>query len=146
MNVDYGRDTLQTYSGLFFSLLLFIFVSLYAVEKVDTLIYNKDVDILSVVNRNFYDRKYIFDYSQGFNVAVAFASFDDQNEYLLDPTYGRLVFEKAYWGVDENGSFFTSYVEMNSQRCTKEELGFGEPERMKFMPTDINSVEPVEQK
>ena len=146
MKLDYGRDTLQTYAGLFFSVLLFIFVSFYAAQKVDILINKKDVDVLSVVNKNFYDSKYIFDYSKGFNVAVAFTSYESQSEYILDPTYGRLVFEKVSWGVDETGSFFTNYEEMDKHVCTKEELGHGDPEGLKFLPVETNSVEVVEQK
>ena len=146
MSLDYGRDTLQTYAGLFFSVLLFIFVSFYAAQKVDILINKKDVDVLSVVNKNFYDSKYIFDYSKGFNVAVAFTASDNQSEYILDPTYGRLVFEKVSWGTDENGSFFTNYEEMDTHICTKDELGLGDPEGMKFMPKDINVDGFVEQK
>ena len=47
----------------------------------------------------------IFDYEQGFNVAVAFSAYDSEREPILDPSIGELYFAVAKWGsrIDENG-------------------------------------------
>jgi len=37
---------------------------------------------------------------------MAFTSFDDETEDILDPSYGSVVFAIDEWGVDENGATF----------------------------------------
>ena len=72
------------------------------------MISKKDVDILSTVNDDTYTSDDVFDYKNGFNIAVAFTAFDSETEWILDPTYGSLVFNHLSWGQDETtGSPFT---------------------------------------
>ena len=76
---------------------------------------------------SYYDTDYVFDYSQGFNVAVAFSNFSskrsDLDRFTLNPSIGSLVFSTAYWGVDDNGNTLGSKIELESHACTAEQLG-----------------------
>lgn len=50
---------------------------------------------------------YTFNYESGLNIAVAFTSFDNGKEPILDKSYGELVFNEYTWGRDEQGEYFS---------------------------------------
>ena len=66
----------------------------------------------------------IFDYDQGFNIAVAFSAYDSETEPILDPSIGDLYFAVASWGIeiDVNGEsiFYERYERLETNRCTAE--------------------------
>ena len=80
--------------GSFCSLILLIIVLAYTYIKTDTWIYKEDVDIMSSTQPEYFSDSYIFDYSQGLNFAIAFTAYDNERDDILDPSYGRLSFER----------------------------------------------------
>ena len=80
---------------------------LYLFQKADVLVNNKDVDILSTVNRLFFDADEKFSFKDGLNIAVAFSAYDNEEEWSLDKKYGNLVFIEYSWGQDDDGKVFT---------------------------------------
>ena len=65
----------------------------------------KDVDILSTTTHAHYDPDYIFTNKKGFNIAAAFTAYDSNPEPILDETYGQLVFNHYYWGMQPDGNY-----------------------------------------
>ena len=78
--------------GSICSLFLFLVVGSYAYQKTDVWNHKKDVDIMSSIQANYFNSDYVFDYDAGLNYAVAFTAYDSVTEYILDPSYGNLVF------------------------------------------------------
>ena len=94
----------------------------------------KNVDILFTVNDNYFKPDtpgYLINYKDNdFNIAAAFTAFDSETEEILDPTYVELVFERYYWGVQEDGKYKASRERINSaHKCTPEELGIVDNEK-----------------
>ena len=100
MKLDAGVEALPSKAGFFFTILLSIVVIGYATVKADVLMYKKDIDIMSVVKRDFYAPEEPFDYSDGLNIAVAFTAYDDETEPILDPSIGELIFESYEFGQE----------------------------------------------
>ena len=64
------------------------------------------MDIITTVNENALTSDSIFTYKTGLNFAVAFTAYDGETEWILDPSYGELVFKQNSWGVNPDGTFF----------------------------------------
>ena len=61
---------------------------------------------MSVTNQLHYEDTEAFTKENGFNIAVGFTAYDSSTEWILDRTYGRLVFTSHTWGHLENGDPF----------------------------------------
>ena len=110
--------------GSILSILLFITMSCYVYLKADVLIAKKDVDVLSTVNDLFFTYEDVISYENGFNFAVAFTAYDNDEEPILDPSYGEIVFNHFKWGTDAEENYFYERARINSTHtCTPEELG-----------------------
>ena len=133
MKLDDGMKALPTSMGLCLTVVLFVCVMAYSVLKIDTLVHVKDVDILSAVNDRFYDPDYIFRAEDGLNFAVGLTAWDSTKESILDPSIGRIRFIAYEWGSDELGNPYSSYDEIPSHACSREELGLV-GENPAFMP------------
>ena len=59
----------------------------YAYTKLDVLIQRKDVDVTTSVKNLHFDDSFVFEAKNGFNVAVAFTSYDSEREWILEPAY-----------------------------------------------------------
>ena len=92
MKLDGGRATLPSCCGLLSTLLTVVIISLYAFQKYDVLVNRKDVNVLSTVNRLFFNDTELFSYENGFNIAVAITAYDSEEEWILDRKYGELYF------------------------------------------------------
>ena len=80
------------------------------------------MDIASATVDSHFDQDYQFSYEHdGMNFAVAFTAFDRVTEPILDPSYGKLVFNAWSWGI--KGDFLTDREPLGTHQCTKEELG-----------------------
>lgn len=123
MKLDGETDVLQTYSGSLCTLLILAVSVLYTVQKSFVLIERKDVDVLSTTLDSFFDENYVFNYQNGFNVAVAFSGFTNEAEYELDPSYGKLTFNAFQWGIYPNGTIYSVRNLLEHHLCTKAELG-----------------------
>ena len=66
-------------------------------------------------------------------MAVAFTSYDNEREIILDPSIAELEFYVEEWGKDENGQVFVNLFTISSHSCTPEELGLT-GEKSKFYP------------
>ena len=80
---------------------------MYAYIKIDVWIEKKDVDIMASKLADYLPYDYIFDHNQGLNLAIAFTSFDNNPDPILDKSYGELIFNSYEWGTDENDKYFT---------------------------------------
>ena len=102
MKLDKGVMTLSTWSGLFFTVLLMLIVGGFTYQKVEGLITQRYIDVLSVLQENYFDFNYVYDTSKGFDLAIGFTAFDSNKEVILDPSIGELQFVAYEWGQDEN--------------------------------------------
>ena len=103
MKLDAGVEALPSKAGFIFSLILLIVVTGYAVQKTDILINRKDIDIMSVIKKDYYSEDEQFQHSQGLEFAVALTAYDGERESILDPSIGELIFETYEFGVDKFG-------------------------------------------
>ena len=88
---------------------------------------------MSALSDSYFDGSYVFTNEQGFNVAVGL-------EMPLDPSIGRIAFLKTNWGYDENNEYYIFSREIESHKCTKEELGLTTRSgASKFMPIHESS-------
>ena len=71
---------------------------LYTMLKVNVLVYKTEIDILATKLDYYYDESFVFDYSMGFNIAVAFTGYNNVKEYEIDKSIGEVVFEEYAWG------------------------------------------------
>ena len=117
---------MKSFVGSLCSLLLLVIIMGYAYTKLDVLLMRKDVDVISTVNDLHFDDSFIFKSENGFNVAEAFTRYDDEKEWILDPSYGELLFNSYTWGPENDGSYFTERKKLESHICTREELGLGD--------------------
>ena len=62
MKIHEEFAALPSPSGLVFTLILFIILFGYFVQKTDILLNRRDVDVMLAVKQNFYDENYVFDY------------------------------------------------------------------------------------
>ena len=103
--------------------------------KLDILIARKDVDILQTTNFLHYDDVSNFTSVNGFNIAVGFTAYDTNTEWILDPTYGELVFNHYSWLLDDDGNISENFTPIKTHNCSKEELGLTEDRiGAKFLP------------
>ena len=66
----------------------------------------------------------MFDSDQGLNFAVGVLNpFNPDTFKPLDPTFGRIKVTKTDWGFDENGVFSRNDYELETHKCSAEELG-----------------------
>ena len=98
MSLEDGKDQVNSYMGSICTLFLFMLICMYGYQKMDVLVAKKDVDMLSAVLDYYYDEDFTFNYNNGFNIAVAFTAYDDETEWILDDSYGEIVFNAFSWG------------------------------------------------
>ena len=91
MHLDKGQSELKSILGAFFSMFVIVVMLLYTNLKLDVLINKKDIDVLSVVQENFFSPTDNFTYTDGFNIAVGFSDYEKSDNLILDPTYGDLL-------------------------------------------------------
>ena len=108
MKLDKGVMSLQTWSGFVVTILLTAIIGGFTLQKFEGLITQRYIDILSVLNENYFDETYVFDTSYGFDIAVGFTAYDGNREIILDPSIGELQFVSYEWGWDENGDSYVS--------------------------------------
>ena len=101
MKLDREIATLKTSVGSLVSILVFIIVMMYAYIKCDVWIEKKDVDIMATKLADYLPYDYKFDYDQGLNLAIAFTSFDNNPDPILDKSYGELIFRAWEWGKND---------------------------------------------
>ena len=97
---------------------------MYARYKISVLERKKSIDIIHAVQENYFDDSYVFSNEQGMNIAIAIASpFHPDYRKPIDPSYGKIIFQKIDWGRDEQGQFYARDYDIASHVCTSEELG-----------------------
>lgn len=82
-----------------------MFIIAYIVQKLIIFESKSQTNMFSTESTLFFEEKDIFDYSQGFNIAVAFTAFDNDQEWILDPAYGDLIVNVEEWGRDNNDNY-----------------------------------------
>lgn len=115
------------------SLILMVVLIVYAGYKTSILQHKKSVDILQAVQKYHFDDDYVFGAEQGLNIAAAVVNLNGSSVGPIDPTYGRLVFNKFNIGLGDNGNVAYESKELASHLCSSEELGLSGTEH-KFWP------------
>ena len=128
MTIDGDTRVAQSFLGSLCSLMILILTVLYAYQKMDVLIAKKDVDVLSATKPLVFTEEDKFNYDNGFNVAVAFTSYNNDEEWELDQAYGTLVFNSFEWGINPDGSLFSERKRLPSHPCSNREFGFDDEE------------------
>ena len=77
-----------------------IIIASYAYLKTDVLINRSKVYILQHLMKNHVNQHEEFSFENGFNIAVAFTSYNNDEEYELKPEYGHIQFRSMEWGID----------------------------------------------
>ena len=98
MKLDEGSDSIKSLMGSLCSILLSFLMITYAYQKMDILIARKDVDVLSTINNQHFTDDDIFAAKNGFRVAIAFTTYNNDQLWELDPTYATLDFMSQIWG------------------------------------------------
>ena len=144
MKLDGGEEGLKSWMGSLCSIILATVMLAYMYQKMDVLIARKDVDVLSTINDQYYEDDFIFSYENGLNVAVSFTAYDGEQKWILDPTYGSLIFNSYTWGSREDGSLFAERIKLDQHICQRDELGLDEGDA-KFLPINSASRSIVDQ-
>ena len=99
LRLDQRKFLLRSICGACCSLVFMVTVLAYSVWKVSIMVQRKDTTIITTESVLHFGEDDYFDSKRGFNVAVGFTAFDNEQEWSLDPAYGELVFNARYWGV-----------------------------------------------
>ena len=75
-------------------------MGLYTFQKSNIMINKTDDYVMTSNQDSFFDLDYSFGFEQGFNIAVAFTAFDNNEENILMPEIGRIVYRQYTWGDD----------------------------------------------
>ena len=126
MRFDKDSPDLKSLMGALCSIILAVVTLAYAVQKADVLINRRDVDVLSTINDMEIAETDMFNYNNGFNIAVGFTAYDSNTEPILEPSIGELVFNHFTWGEMEDGTYGTTKPKIETHPCTREELGLTE--------------------
>ena len=78
--------------GSFLSVVFYCLIIAFAYLKAEIIYKKKDIDILTSVQKNYYDEADRFTAENGFNIAVGLTNFDGKGGQILTPDYGELVF------------------------------------------------------
>lgn len=78
MSLDKGKMEIDSWGGTVCTLLLFLLIFAYSLQKLDVLIYKRDIDLLSVTVSNDLTYDDVFDSSMGLNIAAAFTAYDSE--------------------------------------------------------------------
>ena len=134
MKIDKGHSIISTTVGSIFSIILFIIVGCYTFQKSNIMINKTDDYVMTSIQDNFFSLDYSFGFEQGFNVAVAFTAFDTNEENILTPDIGKIVFRQYAWGENAEQNKFVDLDYLPTHACTKEELGIDYQSENSFFP------------
>lgn len=123
MKLDKGQPALHSVMGTLFSFIAFCLVMGYTIQKFDILISRKDVDIVYSLREEYFSDDEVFTGRQGLNVAVALSGFDTEQENILTPEIGSFSFQYSKWYFNDNGVLEYETHELETHRCSDEELG-----------------------
>ena len=105
MQVEEGSSGHRTRAGAICSVFAVVFIIAFIVQKLIIFESGSQTNMFSTESTLYFEEKDIFDYSQGFNIAVAFTAFDNDQEWILDPAYGDLIVNVEEWGRDNNDNY-----------------------------------------
>ena len=103
MRLGNGALEIDSWVGTVCTLLLFLFIFAYALQKLEVLVNKRDTDLLSVIVKNNLSYSDVFDSSMGLNIAAAFTAYDGEQDPIDDPTVGEVVFNHFAWGENDDG-------------------------------------------
>lgn len=76
---------------------------------------------------SYFESDHTFKDTDGLMLAFGITAYDDNQESIEDPRYGRLKAYYKTWGLDDSESGVT-FTEIPSSYCTRAELGLPEVE------------------
>lgn len=103
MNIGKDFVVLNSWGGAACSFFLFFLIGAYTLQKLDVLLNKRDVDLITTTISNANTYEDFFDSSMGLNIAVAFTSYDNDQDPIDDPTIGEVVFNHYKWGQNPDG-------------------------------------------
>ena len=101
MKLDKNKNSVQTCMGSLLTMLVYLVVGAYAYQKIDVWINKKDVEIMSSILMSRFSEEEKFSFNDGFNVALALASYGSDDNPGLDKSIGEIVFRAYEWGQDD---------------------------------------------
>ena len=121
MKIDEDKSELQSSMGTLLSLFMFVIVGMFAAQKAEIWLMKTRMDIAQATADSYFDDEDRFTHEDGINFAMAFTAYDSVEEPILDPTYGKIVFNAFGWGHTER--YLAKRVKIKSHPCSREELG-----------------------
>ena len=77
------------------TILVVLVTLMYGGYRASILHARSDVDVMASIQKDYHDMDYTFGAEQGLNLAVAVFNGFDPSAFIMDPTYGRVVFLMA---------------------------------------------------
>ena len=84
------------------------------------------IDMITSTDEYFFAETEVFNADQGLKVAIAFTGYDNEQEWILPPEIGTLIYQTYEWGIDENGDPRIILQDLDTHICTPEELNLTE--------------------
>ena len=81
---------------------------------------DEPITIMTTTQQRAYQPTDTFSFENGLNIAVAFTAYDNDESYLLDPSYGELIFHTYSWGEKPDGEVWSTHERIQAAVCTDE--------------------------
>ena len=114
-----GSRKLASLVGILLSLIFFVVVTSYALQKLEVLIWKKDNEIMMTELRYFYGDDEAFTGQEGFDLAFGLTTEDGSE---IDATYGFFYLTEEEWGHDEDGLSFFDFEPVPFHSCRPGEI------------------------
>lgn len=101
-------------------------IAIYGIMQYMRLIKHQEPDIMVSVMDSHFESDHTFKDTDGLMLAFAITAFDENQESIEDPQYGRLKAYYKTWGLDDSAG--VTFTEIPSSYCTRAELGLPEIE------------------
>ena len=141
-----GRRDKRTCPGFVFTVLVTAAICFYAAHQFARLLGFGDTTIMVSKIDSYFDTDFEFATEDGLAIGFMLTAYDDEQESIEDPDYGRLVAKYQHWGGTDVPT--ETAEEVPTYPCTTEQLGLhpngtlsGEPGQ--FYPVRPDSEEDV---
>ena len=88
MKIDKGHSIMTTSVGSVLSIIVFIIMGSYTIQKTNILIARTDDHVMTSIQDSYFEPDFKFDYGMGLNAAIAFTGFESENDKVLTPDIG----------------------------------------------------------
>ena len=125
MKLKGNNSFYRSYIGAFCSFILSIFLTMFIVAKLQTLILKSDVDILQNDDDNAIGQTERFSEEDGFFVAAGITAYDKDPNIIEKEEYGEIIIEQYGWANEELG-YENGSREIPMHWCSESEIGMSD--------------------